>query len=88
MRPPDPNPLPDYPRQATNTQLARYLYYMGRIKALQLEYTEAHRCLLQAQRKAPTSKGLGFRLTVYKVNLSPTRKHPPCMGQTKHSSSC
>ena len=47
--------------------MARYLYYTGRIKALQLEYTEAHRCLLQAQRKAPSSKGLGFRLTVHKL---------------------
>ena len=56
-----------FPEQASNTQLARYLYYTGRIKALQLEYSEAHRCLLQAQRKAPTSKGLGFRLTVHKL---------------------
>jgi 26S proteasome regulatory subunit N3 len=56
-----------FPEQASNTQLARYLYYTGRIKALQLEYTEAHRCLLQAQRKAPTSRGLGFRLAVHKL---------------------
>ena len=56
-----------FPEQASNTQLARYLYYTGRIKALQLEYTEAHRCLLQAQRKAPTNKALGFRLTVHKL---------------------
>jgi len=56
-----------FPEQASNTQLARYLYYTGRIKALQLEYTEAHRCLLQAQRKAPTSRALGFRLTVHKL---------------------
>jgi len=56
-----------FPEQASGTQLARYLYYTGRIKALQLEYTEAHRCLLQAQRKAPTTKGLGFRLTVHKL---------------------
>ena len=48
-----------FPESAGATQLARYLYYTGRIKALQLEYTEAHRCLLQAQRKAPTTKGLG-----------------------------
>jgi len=56
-----------FPESAGATQLARYLYYTGRIKALQLEYTEAHRCLLQAQRKAPTTKGLGFRLAVYKL---------------------
>ena len=49
-------------------QLARYLYYTGRTKALQLEYSEAHRCLLQSARKAPTSKGLGFRLAVHKLS--------------------
>jgi len=57
-----------FPEQASNTQLARYLYYTGRIKAYQLEYTEAHRCLLQAQRKAPANKGLGFRITVHKLS--------------------
>merc|ERR1719310_2750526 len=56
-----------FPEQASNGQLARYLYYTGRIKALQLEYSEAHRCLLQAQRKGPASKALGFRLTVHKL---------------------
>ncbi|KAL1530151.1 hypothetical protein AB1Y20_001067 [Prymnesium parvum] len=56
-----------FPEQASITQLARFLYYNGRIKALQLEYTEAHRCLQQAQRKAPQSKALGFRLTVHKL---------------------
>jgi len=56
-----------FPEQASNTQLARFLYYNGRIKAAQLEYTEAHRCLQQAQRKAPQSKALGFRLTVHKL---------------------
>ena len=56
-----------FPDGASNGQLARYLYYTGRIKALQLEYTEAHRSLLMAQRKAPSSKGLGFRLAVHKL---------------------
>jgi len=57
-----------FPEQASNVQLARHLYYTGRIKAVQLEYTEAHRCLLQAQRKAPTNRALGFRLTVHKLS--------------------
>lgn len=58
-----------FPEQASNGQLARYLYYTGRIKALQLEYSEAHRCLLQAQRKAPqsSSKAVGFKLTAHKL---------------------
>jgi len=56
-----------FPEQASITQMARFLYYQGRIKALQLEYSEAHRCLQQAIRKAPQSKALGFRLTVHKL---------------------
>ncbi|KAG0345859.1 26S proteasome non-ATPase regulatory subunit [Podila humilis] len=42
-----------FPETATNNQLARYMYYLGRIKAIQLEYTESHQSLLQAVRKAP-----------------------------------
>ena len=59
-----------FPEQASNCQLARYLYYTGRIKMIQLEYTDAHRCLLQAQRKAPqsTSRAIGFKLSVYKLS--------------------
>jgi len=56
-----------FPEQANNCQLARFLYYTGRIKALQLDYTEAHRCLLQAQRKAPSSTALGFKLASHKL---------------------
>jgi len=37
------------------------MYYLGRIKAIQLDYTSANRYLLQAIRKAPqTSKTVGF----------------------------
>jgi len=60
-----------FPEQAPNSQLARFLYYQGRIKALQLEYSDAHRCLLQATRKAPQTTGrkaLGFRLAVHKLS--------------------
>ena len=32
-------------------QLCRYLYYLGRIRAIQLDYTEAKDCLQQAARK-------------------------------------
>ena len=32
-------------------QLARYLYYLGRIRAVRLEYSEAKDCLQQAARK-------------------------------------
>mmetsp|Transcript_5286 Transcript_5286/g.14491 ORF Transcript_5286/g.14491 Transcript_5286/m.14491 type:complete len:509 (+) Transcript_5286:81-1607(+) len=56
-----------FPENAPNNQLARYLYYLGRIKAVQLEYSEAHGCLLQAQRKAPQRAAAGFRLAVAKL---------------------
>ncbi len=36
----------------------------GRIKAIQLEYTEAHKNLLQAIRKAPQHTAVGFKQTV------------------------
>ncbi|KAI5292504.1 26S proteasome non-ATPase regulatory subunit [Ascosphaera acerosa] len=45
--------------QASNTQVARYLYYLGRIRAVQLRYTEAHEHLLGATRKAPASPVAG-----------------------------
>jgi 26S proteasome regulatory subunit N3 len=45
----------------SNQQLCRYLYYLGRIRTIQLEYTDAKDCLLQAARKAPAS-ARGFRI--------------------------
>lgn len=46
-------------------QQCRYLYYLGRIRAVQLEYSEAKDCLQQAARKAPSS-AVGFRVCVHK----------------------
>jgi len=37
---------------------------LGRIKAIQLDYSEAHRHLLQAMRKAPQHTAVGFKQTV------------------------
>ncbi len=43
-----------FPRaQASNGQTARFDYYVGRIRAVQLNYTEAHSHLQQAIRRAP-----------------------------------
>ena len=40
------------PEQARSSQqYSRYLYYLGRIRAIQLEYTDAKDCLQQAARK-------------------------------------
>lgn len=50
-----------FPDSAANNQVARYLYYLGRIRAIQLSYSEAHEHLTGATRKAPTSyKASGF----------------------------
>ncbi|TNY20910.1 26S proteasome non-ATPase regulatory subunit 3 [Rhodotorula diobovata] len=39
---------------AQNSQLARWYYYVGRIRAIQLDYTAAHASLLQAIRRGPS----------------------------------
>ena len=44
-----------FPPAASNNQAVRYLYYLGRIRAIQLSYTEAHEHLVGATRKLPTS---------------------------------
>jgi 26S proteasome regulatory subunit N3 len=44
-----------FPPAASNNQIARFLYYLGRIRAIQLNYSEAHDHLISATRKAPTS---------------------------------
>lgn len=55
-----------YPENAHNSQMARYHYYLGRIKAVRLQYSEAFQHLSQAARKAPTEGALGFQQTVSK----------------------
>ncbi|KIH54301.1 hypothetical protein ANCDUO_15552 [Ancylostoma duodenale] len=64
-----------FPEGANNNDLARFLYYQGRIKALQLDYTAAagyflqyKMCsyLLQAMRKAPQEAAIGFKQNVQK----------------------
>lgn len=59
-----------FPENAANNQVARYLYYLGRIRAIQLRYTEAHEHLTAATRKAPASTcALGFSQTATKLLL-------------------
>jgi 26S proteasome regulatory subunit N3 len=55
----------NFPESADNNQSARYMYYQGRIKAVQLEYTASHQFLMQAVRKAPqTPATAGFQQIV------------------------
>jgi len=56
-----------FPETASNNEWARFLYYLGRIKAAKLEYSEAHKHLVQALRKAPQNAAIGFRQTVQKL---------------------
>lgn len=55
-----------FPETASNNEWARFLYYLGRIKAARLEYSIAHKHLVQAMRKAPQNAAVGFRQTVQK----------------------
>ncbi|KAI2616862.1 proteasome regulatory subunit C-terminal-domain-containing protein [Hypoxylon sp. NC1633] len=59
-----------FPDNAANNQVARFLYYLGRIRAIQLRYTDAHEHLTAATRKAPASScALGFAQTATKLLL-------------------
>lgn len=50
-----------FPMTASNNQVCRYLYYLGRIRAIQLQYTQAHEQLESATRKSPTQgPAVGF----------------------------
>jgi len=59
----------NFPKFADNNQWSRYYYYTGRIKAVQLEYSNARQRLIQALRKAPTNEttAVGFKQTVSKL---------------------
>ncbi|XP_053985339.1 probable 26S proteasome non-ATPase regulatory subunit 3 [Hylaeus volcanicus] len=59
-----------FPESASNNEWARFLYYLGRIKAARLEYSAAHKYLVQALRKAPQSTAVGFRQTVQKLAVA------------------
>ena len=49
----------EFPASASNNQVARYLYYLGRIRAIQLSYSEAHEHLVGATRKSPATPCAG-----------------------------
>jgi len=59
-----------FPEPASNNEWARYLFYLGRIQAAQLDYSAAHKHLLQALRKAPQTAAVGFKQTVQKLAVT------------------
>ena len=58
-----------FPETRSNAQYARYLYYMGVFRAVQLQYSEAHSFLTQALRKAPQEGAKGFKLAAIKAGI-------------------
>jgi 26S proteasome regulatory subunit N3 len=59
-----------FPDTAANNLVARYYYYLGRIRAIQLRYTESHEHLTSATRKAPgNASAVGFAQTATKLML-------------------
>lgn len=57
----------DFPENVSNNQYCRYLYYLGRIMAIRLMYSDAHTRLAAAMRKVPQEKSLGFMQSVQKL---------------------
>ncbi|KAF3940762.1 hypothetical protein ABW19_dt0207358 [Dactylella cylindrospora] len=59
-----------FPESAANNLFARYSYYLGRIRAIQLDYSSAHEYLISATRKAPqTAVAAGFVQAANKLNI-------------------
>ena len=59
-----------FPTNALNAQLARWYYYVGRLRAIQLRYTESHNSMQQAIRRAPNAKiAPGFYQTIHKLAI-------------------
>lgn len=55
-----------FPENSNNSDLARFLYYEGRIAALQLNYSAAMGHFNQAIRKAPQEAAIGFKQNAQK----------------------
>ncbi|CEF64421.1 26S proteasome non-ATPase regulatory subunit 3 [Strongyloides ratti] len=55
-----------FPEHVNNNELARFYYYQGRIRALQLKYKEAFELFENAFRKAPQNAAVGFKQNVQK----------------------
>jgi len=55
-----------FPESANNNEIAKFNYYQGRIKALQLEYSRSAKFFHQALRKSPQDQATGFKQNVQK----------------------
>ena len=64
-----------FPESASNSEAARYLYYIGRIEAIQLEYTSSYANVELALRKAPKA-AVGFLEAVSQCALEASCDSP------------
>jgi 26S proteasome regulatory subunit N3 len=58
-----------FPENSSNNQFCRFLYYMGRIQAIQLNYSEAYQRLMLASRKVPQETATDFTIIVHKLAI-------------------
>ena len=58
-----------FPESANNSEMAKHMYYIGRIRAIKLDYSDAFRSLTQAIRKAPQHSAVGFKQTAHKFAI-------------------
>lgn len=59
----------NFPENASNNQFCRFLYYMGRIHAVQTDYVDSYKRLMWAARKAPQEVGVAFLKEVNKLTI-------------------
>lgn len=55
-----------FPDMASNNNWARFYYYVGRIRALQLQHVDAAQYFQLSLQKAPQDSAIGFKQNVYK----------------------
>ncbi|KFD53466.1 hypothetical protein M514_05730 [Trichuris suis] len=58
-----------FPDEASSNEWARFHYYYGRVKAVDLEYDKAECNFLQALRKSPQNGAIGFRRLAQKFMI-------------------
>lgn len=58
----------EFPENSQGNEIVRFLYYIGRIKAVRGEYADSLSRLTQSLRKAPDNSAFGFKVTVMKLS--------------------
>lgn len=58
-----------FPEGRINNEFVKYLYYTAYLKAIELDYHDAHARVGQALRKAPEKTATGFKLAAQKLSI-------------------